>query len=219
MPASCATAPRSKARCCSAQAWLEIMEKGPGFSALLWDFLDGKPKVNRLQARSNRCRRRRRCRARCRRSSASRGFKFVGPTIVYAFMQAVGMVNDHLVTCHRHDACAKLGETAAVPSPKNMRAGAAQAQQQRPQTPRALAAHAVGPPARPARPLPARCRDRGHRAWPRARGALERADQRRAYLLGGAAHAAGRGDRARADAAARPHGCGLRSCCTTRRNM
>ena len=36
-----------------------------------------------------------------------RGFKFVGPTIVYACMQAVGMVNDHLVTCHRHAACAK----------------------------------------------------------------------------------------------------------------
>ena len=33
-----------------------------------------------------------------------RGFKFCGPTIVYAFMQAVGMVNDHLVSCHRHDA-------------------------------------------------------------------------------------------------------------------
>jgi DNA-3-methyladenine glycosylase I len=38
----------------------------------------------------------------------ARGFKFVGPTIVYAFMQAVGMVNDHLVTCHRHAAVAKL---------------------------------------------------------------------------------------------------------------
>ena len=41
-----------------------------------------------------------------------RGFKFVGPTIVYAFMQAVGMVNDHLVSCHRHDAC------GAIPPPK-----------------------------------------------------------------------------------------------------
>ena len=40
----------------------------------------------------------------------SHGFKFVGPTIVYAFMQAVGMVNDHLVTCHRHAACAKLAK-------------------------------------------------------------------------------------------------------------
>jgi len=36
-----------------------------------------------------------------------RGFKFVGPTIVYAFMQATGMVNDHLVTCHCHKSCGK----------------------------------------------------------------------------------------------------------------
>jgi DNA-3-methyladenine glycosylase I len=40
---------------------------------------------------------------------AQRGFKFCGPTIVYAFMQAVGMVNDHLITCHRHAACEALG--------------------------------------------------------------------------------------------------------------
>jgi DNA-3-methyladenine glycosylase I len=39
-----------------------------------------------------------------------RGFKFVGPTIVYAFMQATGMVNDHLLTCHRHAQCAKLAD-------------------------------------------------------------------------------------------------------------
>jgi DNA-3-methyladenine glycosylase I len=38
-----------------------------------------------------------------------RGFKFCGPTIVYAFMQAVGMVNDHLITCHRHEAVQRLG--------------------------------------------------------------------------------------------------------------
>jgi DNA-3-methyladenine glycosylase I len=41
---------------------------------------------------------------------AGRGFKFCGPTIVYAFMQAVGMVNDHLVVCHRHAACAALAD-------------------------------------------------------------------------------------------------------------
>ena len=41
---------------------------------------------------------------------SARGFKFVGPTIVYAFMQAVGMVNDHLVTCHRHAACCALSQ-------------------------------------------------------------------------------------------------------------
>src|SRR5689334_23230449 len=62
-----------------------------------------------------------------------------------------------------------------------------------------LAAHAVRPPARPARPLRARYRDRGYRAWPRARRTLERTDLRRAYLLGRAAYAAGR----RAGAAAR----------------
>ena len=39
-----------------------------------------------------------------------RGWKFVGPTIVYAFMQAVGMVNDHLVDCFRHAECAELGK-------------------------------------------------------------------------------------------------------------
>jgi DNA-3-methyladenine glycosylase I len=40
---------------------------------------------------------------------SARGFKFVGPTIVYAFMQAVGMVNDHLVKCHCHDTVQKHG--------------------------------------------------------------------------------------------------------------
>ena len=40
----------------------------------------------------------------------ARGFNFCGPTIVYAFMQAVGMVNDHLVDCHRYEACAALAE-------------------------------------------------------------------------------------------------------------
>jgi DNA-3-methyladenine glycosylase I len=39
---------------------------------------------------------------------AKRGFKFIGPTICYAFMQATGMVNDHLVECHRHAACMKF---------------------------------------------------------------------------------------------------------------
>ena len=52
----------------------------------------------------------RRCRAPISKDLAGRGFKFVGPTIVYAFMQAVGMVNDHLVTCHRHAACKKLAK-------------------------------------------------------------------------------------------------------------
>jgi DNA-3-methyladenine glycosylase I len=89
----------------SARAWLEIMEKGPGFSALLWDRLDGKPKVNRFKT-TKQVPAETELSRKMSKELASRGFKFVGPTIVYAFMQAVGMVNDHLVTCHRHAALA-----------------------------------------------------------------------------------------------------------------
>jgi DNA-3-methyladenine glycosylase I len=91
----------------SARAYLEIMEKGPGFSVFLWDFLDGKPKVNRFRSRSQVPTETPVSRA-MSKELAGRGFKFVGPTIIYAFMQAVGMVNDHMVTCHRHEACAAL---------------------------------------------------------------------------------------------------------------
>jgi DNA-3-methyladenine glycosylase I len=90
----------------SARAWLEIQEKGPGFSAYLWAFTDGEPIVNRhstirqIPAETPLSRK-------ISRDLKQRGFKFVGPTIVYAFMQAVGMVNDHLVTCHRHKAVSR----------------------------------------------------------------------------------------------------------------
>ena len=93
----------------SARGYLDIMEKGPGFSAFLWDFLDGKPKANRFRsikqvpAETELSRK-------MSKELIGRGFKFVGPTIVYAFMQAVGMVNDHLVTCHRHTPCARLAK-------------------------------------------------------------------------------------------------------------
>ncbi len=92
----------------SARAWLEVMEKGPGFSVLLWDFLDGKPKVNQFKTTKQVPAETALSRA-MSKELASRGFKFVGPTIVYAFMQAVGMVNDHLVKCHRHEECCTLG--------------------------------------------------------------------------------------------------------------
>jgi DNA-3-methyladenine glycosylase I len=92
----------------SARAWLDIMEKGDGFSNLLWGHLNGQPKINSFKTLKSVPAETPLSRA-ISKDLASRGFKFVGPTIVYAFMQAVGMVNDHLVTCHRHDACAKLG--------------------------------------------------------------------------------------------------------------
>ena len=93
----------------SARAWIKTMEKGPGFSALLWDFLDGCPKLNRFRSTKEVPAETELSRKMSKELSA-RGFKFCGPTIVYAFMQAVGMVNDHLVKCHRHAACASLGK-------------------------------------------------------------------------------------------------------------
>ena len=93
----------------SARSWLDIQEKDGGFSNLLWSHLDGRPKVNMFKTTKS-------VPAETSLSKtmskdlASRGFKFVGPTIVYAFMQAVGMVNDHLVSCHRHAECEALAK-------------------------------------------------------------------------------------------------------------
>jgi DNA-3-methyladenine glycosylase I len=83
------------------------MEKGPGFSKLLWDFVDGQPKVNHFRSTRQVPAATAVSRA-MSKELAQRGFKFCGPTIVYAFMQAVGMVNDHLVSCHRHEDVQRL---------------------------------------------------------------------------------------------------------------
>jgi DNA-3-methyladenine glycosylase I len=93
----------------SAQVFLDIMEKGPGFSKLLWDINGGAPVDNRVSEGDP---------PRVTSPSAvamskelkTRGFNFVGPTIVYAFMQAVGMVDDHVVDCHRHGKYARAGK-------------------------------------------------------------------------------------------------------------
>ncbi|KAA5804504.1 DNA-3-methyladenine glycosylase I [Alkalicaulis satelles] len=91
----------------NAQAYLELEEKGPGLSAFLWDFMDGRPVQNRFSSM-------REVPAETPVSQAmskalkTSGFKFCGPVIVYAFMQATGMVNDHLVSCPRHEAVAAL---------------------------------------------------------------------------------------------------------------
>jgi DNA-3-methyladenine glycosylase I len=90
------------------------MEKGPGFSKLLWGFVDGRPLINhprstkQVPAETELSRK-------ISKDLAGRGFKFCGPTIVYAFMQAVGMVNDHLVTCYRHPDFAARPPVAARP--------------------------------------------------------------------------------------------------------
>ena len=92
----------------SARAYLDIMEKEPGgFSGFIWNFVDGKPVQNKWNAMKK-------VPAETPMSQAlskelkKRGFTFCGPTIVYAFAQAVGMVNDHTTECFRHKECAKL---------------------------------------------------------------------------------------------------------------
>ena len=86
----------------NARAFLELQESDPdGFGAFLWSFVNGESVVNRWTSQDQ-------LPAETDRSAAmaaalkERGFSFVGPTICYAFMQAVGMVNDHLVGCWRH---------------------------------------------------------------------------------------------------------------------
>ena len=88
----------------SAKSYLKIMEEGPGFSKLLWHFVDGRPKVNSFKTTAG-VPASTPLSVKISKDLAARGFKFVGPTIVYAFMQATGMVNDHLVSCFCHDTC------------------------------------------------------------------------------------------------------------------
>ncbi|HMA43101.1 MAG TPA: DNA-3-methyladenine glycosylase I [Gemmatimonadales bacterium] len=89
----------------NARAFLDMREAGERFGPFLWSFVDGEPKQNRrrslrqIPATSLES-------ERMSKALTERGFRFVGPTICYAFMQAVGMVNDHLVSCFRH---AELG--------------------------------------------------------------------------------------------------------------
>ena len=90
----------------NARAFLQIVEEAGSFSDYLWDFVDGRPIVNRWRKISQ-------VPVYTPKSDAlskalkSRGFKFVGTTICYSFMQAVGMVNDHETTCFRHAEVAK----------------------------------------------------------------------------------------------------------------
>jgi DNA-3-methyladenine glycosylase I len=98
----------------SARAWLQMMEQGAGFGAYLWGFVDGKPIVNRYKTIAEVPAETELSRV-IAKDLKSRGFKFCGPTIVYAFMQATGMVNDHLTSCHRHAACVRLGRAPFNP--------------------------------------------------------------------------------------------------------
>jgi DNA-3-methyladenine glycosylase I len=87
----------------SARGWLELMREESGFSGFLWQFVDHRPIVNHPRSMGDIPTESAEARAMSKALKAQ-GFKFVGPTICYAFMQAVGMVDDHLVDCFRHGA-------------------------------------------------------------------------------------------------------------------
>lgn len=89
----------------NAHAWQKI-EREQGFNNFLWGYLDGKPLINQWEnlaqvpAETDLSKQ-------ISKDLKKAGFKFCGPTIVYAFMQAVGMVNDHLIGCPSRDTCIK----------------------------------------------------------------------------------------------------------------
>jgi DNA-3-methyladenine glycosylase I len=88
----------------NAQAFLEVQEEFDGFCNYIWGFVGDKPIQRRNKSQAD-------MRATSPESDAlskdlkKRGFKFVGSTIIYAHMQATGMVNDHLLACFRHREC------------------------------------------------------------------------------------------------------------------
>ena len=97
----------------NARVCLELSEK-TSLSAFLWDFVDGTPVQNRVERTED-------IPAQTDVSTAmakalkAEGFRFCGPTTVYAFMQSVGMVNDHLAGCHRHGPCVALARSFKAP--------------------------------------------------------------------------------------------------------
>jgi DNA-3-methyladenine glycosylase I len=90
-----------------ARIWLDMRERGEDFSAYIWSFVDGAPVQNSWRSYRDAPTATPQSEA-LAKDLKRRGFKFCGPVIVHAFMQAVGCVNDHEVGCLRHEACARL---------------------------------------------------------------------------------------------------------------
>jgi DNA-3-methyladenine glycosylase I len=92
-----------------ARIYLAMRDKGEDFSAFLWGIVGGTPiqnhwrEVGEVPAQTPLA-------VEMSKTLKAKGFKFVGPVIVYAFMQAVGMVNDHMVGCFRHEPISRMGQ-------------------------------------------------------------------------------------------------------------
>ena len=84
----------------------QIFSKNGSFSDFLWCFVDGKPIVNHIKGLSD-IQSQTELSIMISKEFKRLGFKFCGPTIIYAFMQAVGIVNDHIITCPRYFECQK----------------------------------------------------------------------------------------------------------------
>ena len=90
-----------------ARIFLDMRDRGEDFSAFLWAFTDGKPIQNRFTAMDD-VPGQTQVAVDMSKALKAKGFKFVGPVIVYAFMQATGLVNDHLVHCPCHERIRRL---------------------------------------------------------------------------------------------------------------
>ncbi|WP_298635055.1 DNA-3-methyladenine glycosylase I [uncultured Umboniibacter sp.] len=91
----------------NARAYLEMRSQGLSLSQYFWNFVDGEPIQNRFEALSA-VPAETPLSQQISKDLKKRGFNFVGPTIIYAHMQAMGLVNDHLLSCPRHSVCAEL---------------------------------------------------------------------------------------------------------------
>jgi DNA-3-methyladenine glycosylase I len=101
----------------NARAFLRMREERGSFAAYVWGFVDGRPRQNawesmgRIPVQSTEA-------VAMSKDMKRRGFTFCGPTICQSFMQAVGLVNDHLVSCFRHAEVAALGAEFRFPAPR-----------------------------------------------------------------------------------------------------
>ena len=91
----------------NARRFLEVREQYGSFSKYLWDFTDGKQVVNHFRKLSA-IPAKTALSDRIAKDMKQRGFQFLGSTIIYAHLQATGLVNDHLVDCFRHQECIEV---------------------------------------------------------------------------------------------------------------
>ena len=97
----------------NARAYLKLADK-QSLASLLWGFLDGKPQINRPQKHGD-VPAETELSKNMSKALKAQGFRFIGPTTMYAFMQSSGMVNDHLVSCYRHSQCCALMKKFKLP--------------------------------------------------------------------------------------------------------